>query len=433
MVKKLSISGVRRIGKPMIILIIMAFVGLFSAQLATDLPWYVKYRGEVWFPAFSVILNPNKTVNLSETSGNPGGIVQVDLVDWKQLKTESIVFAPIPWAADKPDILNRDFTGPFDKQKFKTIEGRITEMPWRFRHWLGTDSMGNDLLAGIIKGTGLSLWLGFSAMILAGIIGIILGSLAGFFGDHRMHLTRGVWFGGVFGFLLGIFWTFVSRFFDWLDASSIGVGATAMEILIGGLTITLSAIGFGFIGRVFQWIPYLRKKKAIPVDMLIRRFSEVFNSIPGLVIIVTLAALFREKSTAMVIGIIGLTSWPGVYRFCRAEMFRVREMTFIEAAKSYGLPEWKILFRHALPHTLSPVITELAFLVSTAIIIESSLSFLGIGVPDEAITWGSLLSTGRQYFDAWWMVLFPGLAIFATVFSFNLIGDRLKESFHKKS
>jgi peptide/nickel transport system permease protein len=297
----------------------------------------------------------------------------------------------------------------------------------RFRHWLGTDSLGNDLLSGIIHGTGISLMIGLCSMLIAGFIGIFLGAIGGYFGNHRISLSRIQWYLVIAGAITGFFWAFISRYYTLVDAIDAGYGQTILTVLLSLLVMVLSILVFGAAGRLLHFIPFLRKTRYVPLDSIIQRFSEIFNSIPRLIIIVTLAAIFREKSIGMVISIIGLTSWPAVYRYCRAEMLSIREYSFIEAARAYGLPEWRILFRHALPHALNPVITELSFLVSASIITESSLSFLGIGVPEEAVTWGSLLSVGRQQFDAWWMVVFPGFAIFITVLAFNLLGEKLRE------
>jgi peptide/nickel transport system permease protein len=161
---------------------------------------------------------------------------------------------------------------------------------------------------------------------------------------------------------------------------------------------------------------------------MVQRFTEVFNALPKLLIILTLAAVFREKSVGMVIGIIGFTNWPSVSRFTRAEMMKTRGLSYIEAARSIGMSDFRIIFKHALPNAFAPVFIELAFIIAGSIVAESSLSFLGIGVPDEVVTWGSILSAGRQQFDAWWMVLFPGLAIFITVLLFQSIGERLRQS-----
>jgi peptide/nickel transport system permease protein len=412
---------------PVIILLLLMLLGLAASQIATDLPWFIQYKGHSWYPALSAIVDPNRTETIYDPESGIQETLQFDIIEWKELNADQIVYAPIPWSPGKPDMLNRDYTGPLDEQKFKTRSGTITNMPLRFRHWLGTDALGNDLLSGIIHGTGISLMIGLCSMIIAGIIGIFLGSVGGFFGNNRISISRAQWYFTILGAVLGFFWAFVSRFFELSDAISAGYLETIVSVFSSLSIMAGATILFGIMGRMFHFIPFLKKHKPVPLDAMIQRFSEIFNSIPRLIIIVTLAAIFREKSIGMVIAIIGLTSWPAVYRYCRAEMLSIRELSFIEAARAYGLAEWRILIRHALPHSLNPAITELSFLVSAGIITESSLSFLGIGVPEEVVTWGSLLSAGRQQFDAWWMVVFPGIAIFITVLCFNLFGEQLRE------
>ncbi len=149
---------------------------------------------------------------------------------------------------------------------------------------------------------------------------------------------------------------------------------------------------------------------------------------PKILILLTLAAVLKNKSVEMVIAIIGLTSWTGVSRYTRAELLKIRNLPYIDAARLQGMKPLRILYKHALPNALSPVVIEIAFLISGSILAESSLSFLGVGVPVEISTWGSILSEGRQDFDAWWMVVFPGLAIFITVLLFNSLGQRLRTS-----
>ena len=126
--------------------------------------------------------------------------------------------------------------------------------------------------------------------------------------------------------------------------------------------------------------------------------------------------------------IIGLISWTSIARFTRAEFFRTRSLNYIEASRALGFSERRIIFKHALPNSIAPVFVAIAFGVAVAIITESSLSFLGIGVPDDLVTWGALLRAGQERFTAWWMVVFPGTAIFLTVTIFNLIGDALRDA-----
>ena len=130
--------------------------------------------------------------------------------------------------------------------------------------------------------------------------------------------------------------------------------------------------------------------------------------------------------------IIGLTAWTGIARLTRAEFLRVSTMEYIQAAKSLGISEFRIIFKHALPNALAPALVAIAFGVASAILIESSLSFLGIGVPPSTVTWGSLLNLGREQFTAWWLLVFPGLAIFITVTVYNLLGEGLRDAFDPK-
>ena len=126
--------------------------------------------------------------------------------------------------------------------------------------------------------------------------------------------------------------------------------------------------------------------------------------------------------------IIGFTSWTGIARFIRAEMLRIRSLEYIEAAHALGFSEWRVIMRHAIPNALSPVMITIAFGIAAAILIESTLSFLGVGVSPETVTWGSLLAAARQSSSAWWLAVFPGCAIFITVTIFNLIGEGLTDA-----
>jgi peptide/nickel transport system permease protein len=125
--------------------------------------------------------------------------------------------------------------------------------------------------------------------------------------------------------------------------------------------------------------------------------------------------------------LIALTSWTGIARLTRAEILRIKKLDYIQAAKALGYSQSRIIMRHALLNGLAPALVAIAFGVASTILIESSLSFLGIGLPIDTVTWGSMLSEGRTQFSAWWMTVFPGLAIFITVTIYNILGDALRE------
>jgi peptide/nickel transport system permease protein len=149
---------------------------------------------------------------------------------------------------------------------------------------------------------------------------------------------------------------------------------------------------------------------------------------PLLILIISVAAIAKEKSIINIMVIIGLTGWTPIARLTRAEFLRVSNLEYIQAAKSMGFKEFRIIFKHALPNAIAPALVAIAFGVASAILIESSLSFLGVGVPPDTVTWGSLLNSGREQYNAWWLVLFPGLAIFLTVTVYNLLGEGLRDA-----
>ena len=126
--------------------------------------------------------------------------------------------------------------------------------------------------------------------------------------------------------------------------------------------------------------------------------------------------------------IIGITSWTGIARFTRAEFLRIRSLEFVQAAESLGFSSLRTIFKHALPNALAPVFVSIAFGIASAILIESGLSFLGIGVPDDIVTWGSLLNTGRQNLEAWWLIIYPGIAIFLTITIYNMIAEASRDA-----
>jgi len=411
---------------------ILFFLSLFADILATDLPLFVNYKGNYWFPALSSIINPERTEIITDPPTEAKETVQFDIFNWKEMPLESVIWAPVPWSPDKPDLLNRDYASPLDEHKFKNPDGSIVSSRFLFRHHLGTDQRGLDLLSGIIHGCRISLKIGFLSMLIATIIGVMAGAFSGYFGNDRLNSTRARWWLSIIGFVAGYFWGFTSRIHTITDAFNSGFWISTFQILISLLIVVFAVVGGVQTGRLLNGIGILRKKVTVPIDSVVQRFSEVFNSLPRLLIIITLAAVFHDKSIGMVIAIIGFTNWTGISRFTRAEMFRTRDLNYIEAARSMGLPWYQVIFRHALPNAFAPVFIEIAFLVAGSIVAESSLSFLGIGVPDDVVTWGSILSAGREQVDAWWMVVFPGLAIFLTVLSLNVIGERLREAGEKQ-
>ncbi len=163
------------------------------------------------------------------------------------------------------------------------------------------------------------------------------------------------------------------------------------------------------------------------VDMLGMRLVEIFESIPTLFLLLTFVAFFGRSIYIMMV-IIGLTSWSGYARYIRAEFLRLRKMDFVQATIASGLPLSSILFRHMLPNGIAPLLVGISFGVASAILAEATLSFLGLGLVG-APSWGQMLNQAVQSSTFnWWMAVFPGGAIFLTVFAYNLMGEALRDA-----
>ncbi|MCF6227884.1 MAG: ABC transporter permease subunit [Planctomycetes bacterium] len=170
----------------------------------------------------------------------------------------------------------------------------------------------------------------------------------------------------------------------------------------------------------------------ITVDDMVMRYTEIMMAIPVIYLILMVLALF-ERDVYVVMAIIGLTSWMGTTRFVRAEILALREQDFVQAARALGIPELRIIWRHLVPNAISPVLVSATLGVATAVLTESTLSFLGIGAGPDQNTWGKILAEGRTYMlDANWLIWIPGIAILVTVLSFNLLGEGLREAFNPK-
>ena len=189
----------------------------------------------------------------------------------------------------------------------------------------------------------------------------------------------------------------------------VGYSATAMSLIIGSLLGALA----GYYGGAADWI--------------VSRLIEVVLCFPFLFLVLGIVALFRPSIFTILIAL-AVTSWTTEARFVRAEFLRIRELEYAQAARASGAGDSRIIFRHLLPNALAPVIVSASFGVASAILTESALSFLGFGVAFPTASWGSILAIAHDYIEfAWWLVVFPGVAIFLTVSAFNLIGDRLRE------
>lgn len=195
--------------------------------------------------------------------------------------------------------------------------------------------------------------------------------------------------------------------------------------LIVGLVATIISILMGLI--IGGLAGYFSGK----VDLILMRFTEVFQTIPSFVLAILLVAIF-QPSIASTIFAIALVSWPPIARLTRAEFLTLRNQEYVAAAIAAGRGPWDIATREILPNAIPPIVVMGSLGVATAILLETAISFLGLGDPNVT-SWGYMIGVGRTVLrQAWWMSVFPGLAIIATVLAVNLVGEGLNDAFNPR-
>jgi peptide/nickel transport system permease protein len=365
-------------------LFVIAFLAVFGPWISNEKPYYCKLDGKTYFPLFSNVSESGLSV--SHPSYSP--------VNWNTTAFESVWRTPIPYSHHTIDLKTGGYLSPFALQSVSS----------RFRHWLGTDALGRDVLAGMIRGCRVSLLIGLGSMLLALLIGIPLGSAGAYWGNRDWRIS---WFQMIMGILFSLI-----LFLLWFTPLSISLKSGASLVFFGiGLMILLR---FGNQGH---------GTISIPVDRLVMGWISIIDGFPGLFLILILVAIVPLKGWVVVMMTIALLRWPSMARYMRAEVFKMKETNYIKAAQILNIPSWEILRKHIIPFAFRPVMISFIFGVSSAILAESSLSFLGIGLPPEEVNWGRLLAQSRNHFEAWWLVVLPGSAIFFTLLSLYTIGN----------
>nr|MBU1328107.1 ABC transporter permease [Candidatus Omnitrophota bacterium] len=204
------------------------------------------------------------------------------------------------------------------------------------------------------------------------------------------------------------------------DLFSRMVYGTRISLMVGFIAVgiaSLIGIALGAIAGYYgNW-----------VDGIIMRFIDIMLCFPTFFLILAVIALL-EPSIINIMMIIGATSWMGMARLMRAEILSLKERDFIYAERAIGASDFRIITRHLIPNAMAPVLVSITLGIAGAILVESSLSFLGIGVQPPTPSWGNILSEGKAVMGAgWWMMLFPGMAIFITVLGYNLLGEGIRE------
>lgn len=293
-----------------------------------------------------------------------------------------------------------DTPASFKPPGYSSTEGHV--------HYLGTDGMGRDVASRMIWGARTAFLVGAGSSILSFLIALLLGVVSGYFGNDRARAN-------VFQILV-FFAGLVLLVFYWIEYHR-----AAFIIPFIMVSIFLFTMLLGLMGRINS------KSIRLPVDGVIMKGIEIFDTIPGLFIVLSLFAIISRPSIINVILIIGLISWPMKTRILRAEIMKAMQSNYIKSAHILGLTTWKMIRSHLLPNTISPLLVALAFSFTSAILLESTLSFLNIGLPQDVPSWGGIMRDARDYFSAWWLAVFPGLAIFLTILSLNVVVDSINK------
>ena len=303
---------------------------------------------------------------------------------------------PLPYAAATPDLLYV-----------------ATPPSWHLSspaHYLGTDALGRDVLAGLVAGARRLVLLTLPAMMLATLAGTLAGAAAGFWGNRHLRLPI-----AVAGWLVAALW--------W-------------ALALPGKNILLVAAGALQILSLPLWRPARQATLrapytfALPLDSLVLGTITLLGAVPRLILLVALAA-GPPPTSVQLIGLLALLAWPEAARLVRSQMLWVRAQPFIDAAHASGLPMGKIWWRHALPHTYRPLLAFAPLSLAALMGLESTLGFLGIGSGPDAVSWGGLLATVRQSPAAWWVALAPGLALLLTLLSLQKVAAASSKSIAK--
>ncbi|UUO08927.1 ABC transporter permease [Blastopirellula sp. J2-11] len=209
---------------------------------------------------------------------------------------------------------------------------------------------------------------------------------------------------------------------DGVDVFAQMVHATQISLLVGFVSMGIAA----FIGVI---VGALSGFYGGWIDIILSRVIEVVMCLPTLILILAVRSILDDITIWHLMVLIGATGWTGIARLTRAEFMKIREIEYVSAARSLGAGQMRLMFVHILRNALAPILVPISFGIASAILTEGALSFLGFGAPPPNPSWGTLLSEGRTRIQTmWWLVVYPGMAIFSTVLAYNLIGEGVQEA-----
>lgn len=411
LIKHSSKKGVKWKIRILFTLLLLSFI---SPLITNNKPIYFKINGTHHFPAFNDLINPHHIINLD-------GKLLTASSNWQNIKYQSVIWPPLRNGAAATDLSNRDFQSPFTR----SIDENGKQKNFRYQHLLGTDRQGHDVFAQLLSGIKYSLIIGLSAILLAAGVGVVLGSISGYC-QNNYQIGKSTLVALLISTIPAWFYGFSIRSYAIIDGFQSSPITGSIQVLLSLVLFLAIVILFGWVGKKID-TKFKINNINFPVDNFITGITEIFSSVPRIIIIVTIAAISGGKSTLILVLILGLSSWPAFARITRAEVLRLKGKPYVESAEALGIKKSKIISKHILRNALPTLTVAVAFGFGSILLVESALSFLNIGVPDNTITLGALLRSGREHIQAWWLIVFPGITIFLLIYLFNRIGDRFSE------
>jgi ABC-type dipeptide/oligopeptide/nickel transport system permease subunit len=356
---------------------------------------------------------------------------------WRRLKQDKVALVALGFiglliivAIFAPQLIKLFGAHPPNQQNSNALDEFGSAAAPGHGYIMGTDALGRDVFSRTLYGARVSLEVAFIATGLIVLIGVTLGMIAGYYrGAVDTVLSRSM--DVVLAFpvlLLALGLGAACSLKGCLTAKSVG-----RDLLILGVVLLLVPV-------IAAGVQQLRGRGGFRAygtsDWVLRLVPGVLTIVVGIIFatVVSSTATLIEPGLPVVIFVITLAGWPYMARIIRGQVLSLREKEFVEAARSLGASDTRIIFRHILPNLVAPIIVYTTLLIPTNILFEAALSFLGVGVQPPTASWGAMIADAIEIFDtAWWYMTFPGVALLLTVLAFNLVGDGLQDALNPRT